>query len=197
MAFVDPYVDKNTGLLRNLIGATTPEDLEEREAQIVFANQLELEAMDIPRSNNFDEVLATHGQLFKGIYDWAGKIRTVDIKKNEANAEYFLPYGKITSAANYVFAELAKENNLKGLDRGAFVERLSHHYDQLNFIHPFREGNGRAQRVFWSRVAYDAGYVIDWDAVIGDENDEASRLAAEDMDLSALQVMFDRVVRPL
>lgn len=57
MAFIDPYVDIDTGILVNLIGATTGHDLEEREAQIVFANQLELESLDIPRTNNLDEVL--------------------------------------------------------------------------------------------------------------------------------------------
>ena len=68
---------------------------------------------------------------------------------------------------------------------------------QLNYIHPFREGNGRVQRIFWSRVAYDARYEIVWGKVIGDENDEASRLAAETMDLSALSAMFKKIVEPL
>lgn len=197
MTFVDPYVDQTTGILKNLLGAVTAEELAEREAQIVFANQLELESVTIPRTNDLNEVLLIHKQLFKDIYEWAGKIRTVDIKKNEDGAEFFLVVSKITDAANYVFAELAKENYLQDLDKGAFVKRLAHHYDQLNFIHPFREGNGRVQRVFWTRVAKGAGYEIDWDAVIGDENDEASRLAAEKMDLSALEEMFDRIVIPI
>jgi cell filamentation protein len=74
------------------------------------------------------------------------------------------------------------------------VKRLAYYYDQLNFIHPFREGNGRTQRIFWTRVARDAGYEIDWDAATGDENDEASRVAAEEMDLSNLEAMFRRIV---
>lgn len=194
MAFVDPYIDQVTGILKNLLGATTAEDLEERETQIVFANQLELESLSIPRTNNLDEVLLIHGQLFKGIYDWAGQIRTVDIKKNDEGAEFFLIVSKITDAANFVFTELAKENLLKDLSKGDFAKRLAHHYDQLNYIHPLRDGNGRAQRVFWTRVAHDAGYELDWDAVVGDENDEASRRAAEDMDLSALKEMFNKIV---
>ncbi len=78
-----------------------------------------------------------------------------------------------------------------------FVERLAYYYDQLNYIHPFREGNGRTQRVFWTRVARDAGYEINWDAIIGDENDEASRIAAEAMDLSGLKRMFHGIVTHL
>jgi cell filamentation protein len=194
VAFVDPYIDQTTGLLRNLLGATTDEELAEREAQIVFANQLELESVSIPRTNDFSEVLLIHEQLFKDVYEWAGRIRTVDIKKSEEGAEFFLIVSKITDAANYVFGELAKESYLKGLDKTEFTQRLAHHYDQLNYIHPFREGNGRVQRVFWARVAKEVGYEIDWDAVMGGENDEASRLAAEEMDLSALEKMFDRIV---
>lgn len=197
MPFIDPYIDQTTGVLKNLLGATTVEDLEERETQIVFANQLELESLSIPRTNDLNEVLLIHKQLFNGVYDWAGQIRTVDIKKNDEGAEFFLIVSKITDAANFVFTELAKENFLKDLSKEDFAKRLAHHYDQLNYIHPFREGNGRTQRVFWTRLAHDAGYEIDWDAVVGDENDVASRLAAEDMDLSGLEDMLRKIVNPL
>jgi cell filamentation protein len=104
---------------------------------------------------------------------------------------------KCVGASDYVFGELAKENHLKDLDKDEFVKRLAHHYDQLNYIHPFREGNGRTQRIFWSRVAQDAGYEIDWSAIVGHENDEASRLAAENMDLSTLENMFSRIISRL
>lgn len=194
MSSIDPYFDESIGELRNLLGAKSPEEFQELEPQIVFANELELESESIPRTNDLREVLLIHKQLFKGVYDWAGKIRTVDIKKNAEGAEFFLVVSKISSAADYVFAELAKENYLKGLGKDEFAQRLAHHYDQLNYIHPFREGNGRTQRVFWARVAHDAGYEINWDAVVGDENDEASRIAAEDMDLSALEGMFRKIV---
>jgi cell filamentation protein len=97
-------------------------------------------------------------------------------------------------AAHYVFSELAKENHLQGLSKEDFTQRLTYYYDQLNYIHPFREGNGRVQRIFWTRVAHDADYEIDWNAIIGDENDEASRLAAEASDRSMLEAMFTRIV---
>ncbi len=197
MNAVDPYFDPHIGDLRNLLGATSSEELRKLEPQIVFANELELESADIPRTNDLAELLLIHKQLFKGIYDWAGKIRTVDIKKNAESSEYFLIVSKINAAAAYVFNEMAKENYLCGLDYNGFVKRLAHYYDQLNYIHPFREGNGRAQRVFWARVAKDAGYEIDWTKVVGNENDEASRRAAEEMDVSWLEKMFSKIVKPL
>jgi cell filamentation protein len=118
----------------------------------------------------------------------------VDIQKNAPGAEFFLPASYITRASSFVFGKLGEDNNLVGMTRDHFVERLAHFYDQVNYIHPFREGNGRTQRTFWSRVAHDAGYSIDWNAVIGDENDRASALAAEQSDTTALVTMFARIV---
>jgi cell filamentation protein len=194
VGFVDPYFDNKVGDLRNLLGAKSSAELKKLEPQIVFANELELETLNIQRTNNLSELLSIHKQLFKGIYNWAGKIRTVDIQKNAKSSEYFLIVSKITDASNYVFQELAKENGLKGLTKEEFTERLAYFYDQLNYIHPFREGNGRTQRVFWGRVARDAGYELDWSLVIGNENDEASKLAAENMDLTMLEAMFRRII---
>jgi cell filamentation protein len=137
MSFVDPYFDKNIGELRNLLGVKSAEELHEREPQIVFANETELESMGIPRSNDLEEVLLIHKQLFKDIYDWAGEIRTVDIRKSDENSEFFLIVSKIPDGANYIFTEFAKDKYLIGLDRGSFIKRLAYYYDQLNYIHPF------------------------------------------------------------
>src|SRR5688500_12723702 len=105
MGFVDPYFDETIGDLRNLLGAKSSEELKELEPQIVFANELELEEVNIPRTNDLAELLLIHKQLFKGVYDWAGQIRTVDIKKDSEGTEYFLIVAKINNAANYVFGE--------------------------------------------------------------------------------------------
>jgi len=192
---VDPYFDEKIGDLRNLLGAKNSKELCEVEAQIVFANELELKSANIPRTNNPAELLQIHKHLFGDVYDWAGRIRTVDIKKKAKDADFFLIVSKIDDALDYVFAELEKENFLIGLPTDEFIIRLAYFYDQLNYIHPFREGNGRVQRIFWSRIAHDAGYEIDWSEVTGDENNEASRLAAEKMDLSKLESMLTKITK--
>ena len=194
MAFVDPYFDETIGTLRNLLGARSSQELRQLEPQVVFANELELSSINIPRTNDFAELQLIHKQLFKGIYDWAGEVRTVDIRKNSTNSEFFLIVDKIAGAAIYVFSELTKEDYLLHLPKEKFIDRISYFYDQLNYIHPFREGNGRTQRIFWSRVANDAGYSIDWSSINEGENDEASRLAAEQLDTSGLIIMFSRIV---
>lgn len=87
--FVDPYIDEEIGDLRNLLGARSSDELKQLEPQIVFANELEIESLNIPRTNDLLELLSLHKQLFHNVYDWAGQIRTVDIRKNADGAEYF------------------------------------------------------------------------------------------------------------
>lgn len=194
---IDPYFDESIGDLRNLLSASSPGELRDKEAQVVFANETELENITIPYSHDADELLAVHKQLFKGVYDWAGEIRTVDIKKNADGAEFFLIVSKLPTGLSFIFNELKERNYLNNLSRDNFIEQLAYFYDQLNYIHPFREGNGRTQRIFWSRLAEDAGYEIEWDKIAGNENDTASRLATEKEDRSALMTMFGRIIKPL
>ena len=120
-------------------------------------------------------------------------MRAVDIKKG--SEEYFLSFAEFDTGTTFVFGELRKENYLKGLNQEKIVERLAYFYEQLNYIHPFREGNGRTQRVFWSRVVKDAGYVINWKDVIGDELDKASQIGREKGDIEPLIKMFGRITR--
>lgn len=66
-----------------------------------------------------DELLAIRKHLFKNVYEWAGSIRTVDIKKNTNNSSFFLIVNIMTDALNYVFTELAQENFLKRTRKAA------------------------------------------------------------------------------
>jgi cell filamentation protein len=59
----------------------------------------------------------------------------------------------IERASVFAAGELHSDNALRGLDREHFIDRLAYHYDQVNYIHPFREGNGRVQRVLWNPIA--------------------------------------------
>jgi cell filamentation protein len=154
--------------------------------------------MDHPPKPTGDliELRAIHRQLFQDLYDWAGQVRTVDIRKNVAGAEFFLPSGMIERASVFAAGELHADGNLRGLDRERFIDRLAYHYDQVNYIHPFREGNGRVQRVFWNRIALTAGWQLDWRPVHGDVNDRASRAASDQRDLGPLRAMFDHIVTP-
>lgn len=191
--FIDPYLDPDTGLLRNKVGATTREGLDRAESDLSWLRLLQI--LDHPPSPTGDlaELCAIHRRLFQDVYDWAGQVRTVDIRKNVDGAAFFLPCSRIGTGSQYAADELRADNNLHGMSRDRFVERLAYHYEQFNHIHPFREGNGRTQRLFWNRIARDAGWQLDWLQVQGSVNDNACRAAAETNDLRPLQAMFDRI----
>lgn len=188
----DPYEDESTGVLENLVGAGTVVELAAAEADLVFARTLQLDSVKLPDSRDVAELQAIHRQLFQDVYPWAGELRTVDIRRS---AEGFLPVVALDRAGGIATGDLKTDHYLQGLGRERFVSRLAHHYDQFNYIHPFREGNGRTQRVFWSRLAADAGWRLDWTRTDGKTNDRASRVAAEDRDLGPLTEMLDEVVR--
>lgn len=95
---------------------------------------------------------------------------------------------------NFIFSELQGQNFLKNKSKDDFIDELAYFYEQLNYVHPFREGNGRTQRIFWSRIAKDAGYTIGWEKVIGDELDRASAIGREKHDLEPLRRMFKKII---
>lgn len=195
--FVDPYINRETGVLGNLVGASTYDELRNAEGEFVALRMNEFLAGPIPRmTGSLDDFRMLHRMLFQDIYAWAGKIRTVEIHKNIEGAEFFLPSTNIEMGIEWSRGELAKDGMLVGLTPQRFVRRLAYHYDNYNFVHPFREGNGRVQRLFWTLLCHDAGYDLDWRLVSGEENDEASRLAAEDRDYGALERIFTRIATP-
>lgn len=60
-----------------------------------------------------------------------------------------------------LFADLARADHLRGRDAEAFAAEAAHFLSELNVIHPFREGNGRAQKAFLVLLAERAGHRID------------------------------------
>ena len=99
--FHDPYVDQRTGVLRNLIGAKSQSVLDSAESDLTFARATQIQKHRIPRTNDLAELCAIHHHLFQDVYDWAGQIRTVDIRKNAAGSTFFVPVAMIERSAGY------------------------------------------------------------------------------------------------
>ena len=193
---IDPYVEPETGLLRNLVGAKTSAELAQAEADLVAVRIIQLRDHQLVASTrDVHEVQGLHQHLFQDLFSWAGEIRTIDMKRG--NGQFFAPCAGILGNLHYVFTDLGDHDYLRGLDQDEFAKTLARFYDDLNHIHPFREGNGRAQRLFWARVAFDAGWVLDWAPVYGSELNESSRLAREERNLAALEHTLAKCVRPI
>ena len=81
--FIDPYIDQITGILANIPGARTWDELRQAEGELVGVRMLQLFAdPPIVRDGSLNELKIIHYLLFQDIYRWAGHIRTVEIRKN-------------------------------------------------------------------------------------------------------------------
>ena len=100
----------------------------------------------------------------------------------------------IDSSAAVIFGELPDEDCLRGLRRDAFVGRLAHYLGEVNALHPFREGNGRAQRAFFGQLARDAGFTLAWQHLDPARNVEASAAIMRG-DPEPMREMLDALTR--
>jgi cell filamentation protein len=102
--------------------------------------------------------LAIHRHLFQDIYDWAGELRTLEISKG-GNQFQFRQY--ITTGMADVHRRLTRANFLKRLPAGEFAREAGTIMGDINYVHPFREGNGRTQAQYLKQLAEQAGHALD------------------------------------
>jgi cell filamentation protein len=180
----DAYVDPDTGVLINLLGASTARQLEAAETELTFARAQQLERLPLPGDYDVPHLQAFHRHLFGDVYPWAGDFRMVNIARTAA----FGDWRHIRTYLDQVFADLAAENHLAGLGHDAFVRRLVHYLGEVNAAHPFRDGNGRTQRAFFRQLAGDSGWNLRWSTVTAEENAAASEasLVGDNAPLEAL-----------
>ncbi len=155
----DTYCYPGTDVLRNKAEITNAEDLDAYEGELSTLRSIEILENSVTGQFDLAHLQRIHLALFQDVYDWAGKIRTVDISRGNSR---FANVRFIESAANNIFNKLAHENWLKGLDADALSKRLAHYLSEINALHPFREGNGRVQRIFISQLSQSAGYQLDY-----------------------------------
>jgi cell filamentation protein len=166
----DPYTDPVTGVLRNKLGLSTATELAAAEREISHAALILLQESPVHPSYDLPHLRAIHQRIFGDVFEWAGQVRTVAIAKGSL---FCLPQFIESSAAG-IFRALHREKLLQGLDRAAFISRLTHYLGEINAIHPFREGNGRTQRAFFEQLARDAGFTLSWQRLDAARNIEAS-----------------------
>lgn len=152
----DPYCYPGTSVLKNRRDIRTQADLDRFEAMIVAQRADE----PLPAGQlDYDHYRAIHHQLFQDVFDWAGEIRTVRLRKG---ASTFCYPENIDAQMRKLFQQLAAENCLRGLDAKSFAVKTAHMLAELNAIHPFREGNGRTQNVFLAVLCERAGHSLDF-----------------------------------
>lgn len=154
-----------TAVLIDKLDIRDDTELAEVEAEIVAARIAEWD--QFPQVNTFDftHYKAIHTHLFSDLYGWAGQVRTVNLSKRGTR---FCPAQGIEPRAELIFARLRQLDFLRGMEHSDFVEELTDFYCSTNEPHPFREGNGRTQRLFLSQLVRNAGYTLNFSEMDGD-----------------------------
>ena len=156
---------EGTTCLVNKLGIRDEKKLSEIEAQITFAKAVMLEETPIDDDFGFEHFKKIHDFLLCDLYEWAGQVRTVDISKKRTK---FLDAASVESIGTKCFAKV-KDGYFENLSFDEFVKRIAEFYNDVNYIHPFREGNGRTQRIYFAQLIRHYGYDINFADVDTDE----------------------------
>lgn len=141
-------LENKLGITDSATLARTEEKLSKEKAVKLF----ELGILDKQKAGSFQALAEIHKYLFEDIYDFAGKIRTVNIAKG----------GFRFAPVMYLESSLENIEKMPQSDFDAIVEK----YVEMNIAHPFREGNGRSMRI-WLDMMFrkELSMAVDWSRI--------------------------------
>ena len=141
--------------LENKLGLTSSADLAREEERISKKKAVELfenSVLDTLPAGEFSTLQTIHKYLFEDIYDFAGKLRTVNLAKGNFR---FAPL-------MYLEAALSNIDKMPQSTSDEIIEK----YVEMNVAHPFREGNGRSTRIWLDHILKtEIGKVVNWSKV--------------------------------
>lgn len=151
------YTDKDTGVLLNLQNIKDYAELVAFESLCV-ANRLEQLHKEPFAVECANDLLKIHKFLFQDVYSWAGECRRVEISKDGKQFSFIRLFAPAFVYIDNLLSEYAAIDNMDKVD---IARKLAEILDNVNFLHPFREGNGRTQREFIRILAHQKGYALD------------------------------------
>lgn len=185
------YCYPQSNVLINKLGITDAHKLHIAEREITSLRMAHAKLKVIPGQFDLNHLRAIHKYIFGDIYEWAGEIRRVNIAKGNM----FCNYSFISSNADSLFMQLKNDNYLRGTSIDKAVLRLAYYLGEINALHPFREGNGRVQRLFIDYLAEKAGYSLDISQVTSKQMIEASA-ASFLCDYTKMEEMLRTIISP-
>jgi cell filamentation protein len=150
------YIDPKTGVLKNLAGFSNYEDLHFFESITVSKRLNELYENPL-KIVGVKSLFLIHHHLFQDVYSWAGKKRVVEISKD---GKEFIPTLLFENAFRFIDDLITEYRHLRKNQKQKIAEKLAEIIDSVNYLHPFREGNGRAQREFIRLLAWEKEYIL-------------------------------------
>jgi cell filamentation protein len=190
----DFYCYQGTNVLINRFNIRDYKKLQITERKLSYAKITYLSANPFKGVFDLKYLQKIHRYIFEDIYAWAGMIRGGQFFfKDETE---FCRAEMIYIYANDIFGKLRNEKWLRGCSRVNFIERMSYYMGEINALHPFREGNGRTQRVFFEELARRARYEVNFGRSNTDELLTAD-IAAYNKDYEPLITLLDhKIVLP-
>lgn len=165
----DHYVIPGTTVLRNKLGITDAAELDRAERLLVVQRTVE----GIPTGNSdLSHLRAIHRHLFQDVYEWAGEVRTLEISKGGSQFQFAR---FIEAGMDDVHRRLVQKRFLTGLSADAFADYAGQIIGDVNYVHPFREGNGRTQLEYLRQLGERAGHGLNPDRLDPDTWQSASR----------------------
>ena len=159
---LDPLQDncyENTTVLKNKFDIRDEERLkvvEESISTFMITKALK----ELPFANvDFEYYKMLHEYVFSDIFEWAGTLRTVDMSKKGTR---FCSVESIEQRGIVIFNRLRANEFLRKYKDDEFINEFTELYCDLNILHPFREGNGRIQRLFLTKLLKYIGYTLDF-----------------------------------
>ena len=141
--------------MENKLGITDSSELAREEERISKTRAIELfetNFLSTLKAGSFEALSHIHAFLFSDVYDFAGQIRKVNIAKGNFR---FAPLMYLSTALE----------NIEKMPQSTFDE-IVEKYVEMNVAHPFREGNGRATRIWLDHILKSKiGMVVDWSLV--------------------------------
>ncbi|OJY84764.1 MAG: filamentation induced by camp protein fic [Sphingobacteriales bacterium 40-81] len=193
--YIDPdykYTGKS-GILRNLANIEDGKVLLAYESLKVSKRVEELFENPI-KLKDADSLLTIHHYLFQDVYEWAGKIRTVNISKS---GKPFFNGERFNTAFQYVDNLIAEYRKIKKSDKQQLSNKLAKILDSVNFLHPFREGNGRTQREFLRTLALEKDLILNLNPPDNQDVYDRYMLGTINGDIEQLsKLIFELIAQP-
>ena len=187
------YCYPDSDVLINMLNIKDKDELFETEVELTSLRVKELQRKPIKGKFDFKHLKAIHQYIFQDVYEWAGKERTVEIGKGNL----FCTVVCIQDYARSVFGKYFPQCQANKDNFDDFVRVLAENYGDLNALHPFREGNGRAQREFARLVCLECGYDFDLQCTTQKEMLAASKLSFDKGDSSGFINIFSKALHKL
>ena len=156
------YCYAHTNVLKNKAGIRDAETLKALENEIAAVKQYQMIVSPVAGRFTRNHLYRIRRALFEDLYSFAGHTRREQIAKG---ATTFYPPSSIGKELQKVFRFIADNRQLTVFRDDDLLDALAFVMAELNVIHPFREGNGRAIREFIRTLALHNGLAVDWSNV--------------------------------